>query len=175
METWDALRARRDVRAFERRPIAPHDLERILDAGRRAPSAGNLQRWDFVLVTGPDALRSLAAVFPGAGHVGGSAAAVALVAPRDPDEWNRRSIAFDMGQAAMGIMLAAADLGIGSGHAVVRDHVSVRRTLALPDGHECHWIISLGYPGDRPLRPLRNPDRRAFEDVVHRERWEGGG
>lgn len=175
METWDALRARRDVRVFAPRPIAPCDLERILEAARRTPSSRNRQRWDFVLVTDRERLRRLSTVFSGAHHVAGSAATIALVGPVDDDEWTRRSIAYDMGQATMSIMVAAADLGIGSGHAGVGDQDLLREVLGLPADRECHWLVSLGHPADRPLRPMRFPDRRAFEDVVHRERWEGDG
>lgn len=46
-----------------------------------------------------------------------------------------------------------------------------RRILDLPAGKHCAYLISLGYPADRPLEPLRRPNRRAFEDVVHRGRW----
>jgi nitroreductase len=43
METWDAIESRRDVREFADRPVAHEDLDRILEAGRRAPSARNWQ------------------------------------------------------------------------------------------------------------------------------------
>ena len=46
METWDAIRARRNVRQYTDQPIARENLERICEAGRRAPSAGNWQPWD---------------------------------------------------------------------------------------------------------------------------------
>ena len=91
METWDALRARRNVRSYDDRPIPEADLERILEAGRRAPSASNRQRWDFVLVTDRARLEELATVWQGAGHVATSAATVVLVAPspttRGRDSW----------------------------------------------------------------------------------------
>jgi nitroreductase family protein len=45
METWDAIRARRNVRQYSGQPIAREDLERVCEAGRRAPSAGNWQPW----------------------------------------------------------------------------------------------------------------------------------
>ena len=45
METWDAIRARRNVRQYTGQPITREDLERILEAGRRAPSSGNWQPW----------------------------------------------------------------------------------------------------------------------------------
>src|SRR5712692_4196834 len=51
METWDTIRARRNVRQYTDQPIARENLERILEAGRRAPSSGNWQPWNFVVVT----------------------------------------------------------------------------------------------------------------------------
>jgi nitroreductase len=68
-------------------------------------------------------------------------------------------------------MLAATDLGIGSGHAAVADRELARRVLGLPEDRECAWLVALGYPADRPLAPMVRPDRRPFDDVVHRERW----
>ena len=59
METWDAITARRNVREFADRPIPAADLERILEAGRIAPSSQNNQPWDFVLVTEPGQLQEL--------------------------------------------------------------------------------------------------------------------
>lgn len=81
METWDAIRARRNVRAFAGRAIADDDLDRILEAGRRAPSASNTQPWDLVLVTDKSDLEELSLVWKGAGHIARSAATIVLVAP----------------------------------------------------------------------------------------------
>jgi hypothetical protein len=68
-------------------------------------------------------------------------------------------------------MLAAADLGVGSSHAAVDDQALARDVLELPADRGCLWLVALGEPADRPLRPIDRPDRRAFDDVVHRERW----
>jgi nitroreductase len=59
VETWDAIRARRNVRAYRPDPVAASDLDRITEAGRRAPSASNRQHWDFIVVTEPHQLRAL--------------------------------------------------------------------------------------------------------------------
>jgi len=171
VETWDAIRSRRNVRSYARRPIAPEDLDRILEAARRTPSAGNQQAWDFVVCTDPEQLAQLAGVWRGARHVAGSAATIALVAPRAEDARTRELIQFDLGQATMSIMLAAADLGIGSAHAGVHDQELARRLLGFPRDRFCALLISLGVPADRPLTPIRRPNRRPFTDVVHRGRW----
>jgi nitroreductase len=171
VETWDAIRSRRNVRSYAQGVIAPQDLDQILEAARRSPSAGNQQAWDFVVCTDPEQLTQLAKVWQAARHVASSAATIALVAPRSDDAQMRDLIQFDLGQATMSIMLAAADLGIGSAHAGVHDQELARRVLGFPEDRFCALLISLGVPADRPLRPIERPNRRPFEDVVHRGQW----
>jgi nitroreductase len=171
METWDTIRARRNVRHYTDRSIAREDLERILDAGRRAPSASNWQPWNFVVVTDRAQLTELAKVWQGGRHVARSAATVALVAREPEDARHRDLLMYDLGQATANMMLAAADLGIGSGHSSVADQEQARRVLGFPDGYVCVYLIGCGYPADRPLRPLIRPDRRPFQEVVHWSRW----
>ena len=171
MEARDAILARRNIRAFEDRPISTKDLDRILEAARRTPSSMNQQAWDFVVVTERDRLRELAEVWRWATHVATSAATIALVMPASDDPDERETFQYDLGQVTMSIMLAAADLGIGSGHASVGDQIIARRVLGLPEDRECAWLVALGYPADRPLSPIAKPDRRPMDDVVHREGW----
>jgi nitroreductase len=171
VETWDAIRARRNVRTYEDRAIPEDDLERILEAARRTPSSMNQQAWDFVVVTERDRLRQLAKAWRYASHVAGSAATIALVVPTSEDRDERDTFEYDIGQMTMSIMLAAADLGIGSGHASVGDQALVRTLLGMPEDRECAILVALGYPADRPLQPIERPNRRDLDDVVHRERW----
>jgi nitroreductase len=171
METWDALRARRNVRTYEERAIPDEDLERILEAARRTPSSMNQQAWDFVLVTDRDRLLELARTWRYAAHVGASAATIVLVVPTSEDRDERDTLQYDIGQATMSIMLAATDLGIGSGHASVGDQDLARSILGVPEDRECAILIALGFPTGRRLQPMNHPNRRAIEDVVHRERW----
>ncbi len=171
METWDAITSRRNVREFEDRPLADADLDRILEAGRRAASAKNRQLWDFVVVTDREQLTALSEVWQGARHVADAAAAIGLVVPIVDDPERRPGVQFDLGQVAATMQIAAADLGIGSGHANAADQQLARRLLALPEDRELARILDFGYPADRPLAPIRKPDRRPFEDVVHRGRW----
>jgi nitroreductase len=171
METWDAIRARRNVRVYTGQPIEGPALDRILEAGRRSPSSQNTQPWDFVVVTDRAQLQDLSKVWQGARHVANSAATVALVAPMRSEESQRGWVQYDLGQATMSMMLAAADQGIGSAHAAVGDQDRARQLLGFPEGRFCASLIAFGYPADRPLRPIRNPNRRPFDEVVHRGRW----
>ena len=171
MQTWDAITARRNVRAYDGRPIPPEHLQRILEAAWRTPSSMNEQPWDFVACTERETLRRLAETWRYASHVAGSAASVALVALVPADQDARDWIFYDMGQATMSMMLAAADLGIGSSHAAVADQPAARRILSLPEDRSCIGLVAFGYPADRPLKPVAHPKRRPLEEVVHRERW----
>ena len=171
METWDAIRSRRNVRAYAQGAIVPEHLDLILEAARRTPSAGNRQAWDFVVCTDREQLAQLANVWHGARHVAGSAATIALIAPNPDDARSSDLIQYDLGQATMSIMLAAADLGVGTAHAAVSDQELARRLLSFPEDRFCAWLITLGVPADRPLTPIERPNRRPFEDVVHRGRW----
>ena len=171
METWEAIRARRNVRSYTDEPIEPDQLDRILEAARRTPSSRNWQPWDFVLVTDREQLRELATVWIGAGHVAGSAATIALIVPVLEETHDAAIAQYDLGQATMSIMIAAADLGIGSGHSAVGDQELARRLLGLPQDRLCAYLIALGHPAERPLAPLTKINRRPFEEVVHRGRY----
>lgn len=171
METWDAITSRRNVRSFADRPLPADALERILEAARRAPSARNGQPWDFVVVQRRDQLVQLSAVWRGGGHVADSAATIALILPVPADEHERGVALYDLGQATMALMIAAADLGIGTGHSAVGDQEAARRILGLPEDRYAAYLVDLGYPADRPLAPIRRPARRPLDEVVHRGLW----
>jgi hypothetical protein len=124
-----------------------------------------------VVVTERSRLEELARVWRGAGHVADSAATVGLVAPVEDDADRRASVAYDLGQLTICMALAATDLGIGSAHAAVEDQDLARDLLGLPPDRQLAYLLALGYPADRPLEPIDEPDRRPFDHVVHRERW----
>ena len=171
MEAWDAIRARRNVRQYKPEPVSEDDLNRIAEAGWRAPSAKNRQPWDFVIVTDPAQLQELSTVWRGAGHIAAAPAAIALVVPVPPDKRRLVTDTYDIGQATMAMMIAATDLGVGTGHSSVGDQDQARAILGVPDDHQVAFLLGIGYPADRPLTPIRKPNRRPFSEVVHHGRW----
>src|SRR5689334_4118194 len=106
METWDAIRSRRNTREYQDRPIDAGDLDRILEAGRRSPSSMNEQPWDFIVATDRATLERMADLWQWGAHIRGAAAAIALLAPASGDADARETFAFDLGQASMSMMLA---------------------------------------------------------------------
>jgi nitroreductase len=168
VETWTAICSRRNVRAFRPEPIPEADLDRILEAAWRSPSSNNEQRWDIVVCTDEAKLDHLSRAWTYAGHIAGAAAAIVLLSPH-PEAGD--FVEFDLGQVTMSIVLEAADLGIGSCHSAVGDQDLVREVLGNPPDREAVAMISLGYPADRPLRPIVRPNRKPKSEVIHRGHW----
>jgi nitroreductase len=173
VDVLQAIATKRAIREYASRPIAEEDLRRIVDAGRRAASSKNRQRWDFVVVRDRERLRELARVGQYAGHVAGAAAAIGLVTPDPRAQGAPLSILFDIGQAAANVMLAALGLGIGSCPVTVYEQERARRVLGYPEDRHCEYLVALGYPTDPDelTRPPRTGRRRTLDDVLHLDRW----
>lgn len=107
----------------------------------------------------------------GAGHIAGAAAAIAFVLPEPPDERRRVTDQYDVGQATIAMMIAATDLGIGTGHSSVGEQDKARAILGVPEGYFVAYLLGIGYPADRALKPIRKPNRRPFDEVVHHGHW----
>lgn len=164
----------RAVRHFTGEPIPDDALRRILEAGRWAGSAKNVQPWHFVIVKEPDTLNRLAACGHYASHLRGAALAVVLVTA------SGRWASFDAGRAAQNMMLAAWALGIGSCIASLHDTAQAQAVLSVPVELQAEIAISFGYPRDDAPQTieglprtevLASIGRKALEQLVHWERW----
>jgi nitroreductase len=175
METWDAIRTRRNVRRYDDRPIAPEDLDRIVAAAALAPSSMNEQRWAFVVCRDRERLGELSRAGDYMDHVARAAAGIAFLTPRAEDVSERESIAFDLGQAVENAMLAAWELGVGSCHASVYDEPRVREVLAYPPEMTCDLVVSFGHPADPSslAPPGSRGGRKSLGDLRHEERFGG--
>lgn len=170
---WQAIAAKRAIREFTPEPLAAEHLNRIVRAGRRSGSSKNLQRWVFIVCRDRAHLQELSTLGPWAGHVGGAAAAIALVTPDPRAPGAPLSILFDLGQAAANMMLAAWELGVGSVPATIYEHDRARRSLGYPADQHCEYLLSLGYPADPAAlsRPAASGGRRDLDQMVREEHW----
>jgi nitroreductase len=173
MDVEQAVATQRVVRRFSERPLSDDELRAILNAGRRAGSSKNLQRWAFIVVRDRDTLARLARVGDYAGHLAGAAVAVALVTPY-PSAGGPHSIMWDLGRAAQNMTLVAWARGIGSVPATVYDQELCRSILGYPPEQHCEYVLSFGHPAepDALTRPLRGGGRRPLDELVHHERWQ---
>lgn len=171
MEVGDAIYRRRSVRRFDRERKVPDELLRsVLDAGRWAPSSCNLQTWDFVVVD-DDALREQLATETRSVLV--APVAVFVIYDR---ELAREGLANVQSASAaiMNMLLRATSLGLASLWVnALGSRERVRELLGVPDDFEVLALVCLGYAKDAALPPA--PERREFDDVVHRNRYHGKG
>ena len=173
MDTWTAIWTKRAIRKFADRPLDEGHLTRILDAGRRAHSSKNTQRWTFVVVRDRERLQKLSKVGPWAGHLGTAAAGIALVTPTTEDGDDPPSVYFDLGQAASQMMLAAWDIGVGTCPVTAYEPDLAAQILGLPHGQRCRYLISAGYPAraEDLTRAPKPGGRKPLSDVVRYESW----
>lgn len=171
MDTLQAIRTRRSVRAFTPEPVPDELLQQVLQAGRAAPSGGNNQAWAFILITSPGRLEGLRALAPG--MIGRPTAAVALCIDRRRAEGGgaiaERSAWLDLGIATENMLLAAHDLGLGACAIGSFRREAVATFLGLPEEAELVLLLSLGYPRGE----AKDPGRRPLSDICFRERWGG--
>jgi nitroreductase len=165
MNVNDAIRTRRAVRQFNADPIPDEVLEAILNAGRRSQSSKNRQPWEFIVVKNRERLKLLSTAGDFAQHIAGAAVAVVLVGTQQT-LWN----AFDLGQAAALMQLAAHEFGIGSCIANFHRPEEARRILNVPEDHNLMGAISFGYPAPEH-KPNKMGGRKPLDEVVRQETW----
>jgi nitroreductase len=198
MDFWEVVRARRMVRAFDARPVDQAVVDRVVDAGRRAPSAGNTQGWSFVVLEGPEETgRFWDVTLPGPQRSNFRwqrlLDAPVIVLPladretylaryREPDKaatglgeakaWPVPYWQVDTAFATMAMLLAATDAGLGAlFFGVFRRGEELLTALGVPTGYDLIGAVALGYPvEDEPGRSADRP-RRSLDEVIHRGGW----
>jgi nitroreductase len=197
MEFRDVVRRRKMVRTFEDRPVASDMVDRILDTGRRAPSAGFSQGFAFLLFEGAeDVGRFWSSVspdgrWPSEGLRGAPVVVVPLAGKRvyldryaEADKgWGDRSEArwpvpywtVDTAFASMLILLAAVEEGLGALFFGMdgAGYRRLRETYAVPEDWEPIGVIALGHPAsvDAVQSSRDTRARRPLEEVIHRGSW----
>ncbi|HXF51543.1 MAG TPA: nitroreductase family protein [Dehalococcoidia bacterium] len=163
MDAYKVIVTKRDTRAYAPTPIPEETLRRILQAGRMAGSAKNLQPCRFVVVREQARKAELASCGQFAAYIPTAAALIAVVIPEDGRD-------FDAGRAAQNMMLAAWNEGIASCPVTMHDQACALRVLGVPAGHRVAIVLALGYPAPEAERRPSSP-RLPFEEYVHWERW----
>ena len=169
MEFRELIKTRESVRNYDSKKSIPRDvLNRILEAGRLAPSAANRQPWKFLLISSADMLNKVRMCYKGewfrkAPHI------LVVMGNRD-DAWTRRydgynSIETDLTIAMDHLILAAANEGVGSCWIAAFDPVILRKSLDLKENEVVFAITPLGYPEDS-YQPGQAKNRRDISEVV---------
>jgi len=165
MTPYEAIIAKRDLRMYTDQAIPDDVMHRILQAGRMAGSAKNLEVNRLVLVTDQSVQDALAEAGDYSSWIGTSAAIVGFASPA------AELRQFDVGRQAQNMMIAAHAEGIGSCPVTLQHADVARAAVGLPDDWEMGMVITLGYPvEDHPDSPLKRT-RVSLDDLVIHDRW----
>jgi len=165
----EAISTRRSVRSFTSKPIAKEIVEELLRAAMSAPSAGNEQPWQFVVMDDRRMLDRIIDVNPNAKMCKEAQAAILVCGDTSKEKYPGFWVQ-DCSAAAQNILLAAHDKGIGSvwtGVYPIEERVEgFRRLLGLPENVVPFCLVPLGYPA----KQVPQVDR--FQrDRVHHNGW----
>jgi nitroreductase len=165
MDALEAIVTRKVVRQFARRPVELDRLRRIVDAGRHAMSARNLQPWRFVVVRDPDTLRQLGALCSTGRFIADAPAAVAVL----KDAANQRWADTDCAQAVANMANAAWAMGLGTCWVGNFDAAAIAQRLAVPDGWAVFTVLPFGYPD--PANPPQAKQLKPQRETIYFERF----
>lgn len=163
MDVLSIIRSRRSIRKYQRKAVAWDDMAKILEAGRWAPSSGNLQTWKFIVVDDDEAVQTIANEIAGQPWI--AMAPACIVACAEPEkaelyygERGRRLYSIqNLAMAIQNMLLEAHALGLGACCVGAFDSAKLRKLLSIPDNVEPQAIIPIGYPAEKPEEPSRLP------------------
>ena len=168
MDAYLAVVSKREVRAYDARPLEADAERRVLEAGRIAGSSKNRQARRFVVVRDDGVREEVASCVYAGDNVRGATLVVAVVVGR------KGPTAFDAGRAAQNMMLAASNDGIGSCPNGIADGERLQQALGHSEDESVATVLTFGYPAKARRDPAsRSPDewiaradRRPFEEIV---------
>ena len=170
MEFSDLIKQRYSVRAYTSAPVEESKLAQVLEAVRMAPTAANRQPFQLIVTRVKGRESELKRVY---GRRWFIQAPLVICACGVPDEgWVRAAdgvnyTSVDVAIALDHLILAAANLGLGTCWVAAFDPVAARQVFGLPAGVEPIALTPLGYPADQPILKERKP----LASLVRYERW----
>lgn len=171
MDIFDIFKLRRSIRAFTSKEVSEEEIEKILEAARWAPSAGNIQPWEFIVVRRPDIKREIARAALNQTFIEEAPVVIVVCADeaRSSRVYGSRGATLyciqDTAAAIENMLLAVCALGLGACWVGAFYEEEVRRILKIPRGLRPVAIIPIGHPAESP----RPPHKRPLKEIVHYE------
>jgi len=162
------------IRKYEDKPVPDEAVKKLLQYAVRAPSAGNLQPWEFVIVRDPNVRAKLAKAAMNQNSVATAPVIIATCADtqRMGEKYGTRGSFYslvDTSFASLLILLGATEQGLGACFVGSYDSEQVAKIFQLPNHIRPVGLITIGYPAEKPRKPS-NP-KIPFEKLVHENRW----
>jgi len=177
MNIEECIKTRRSIRKYKVKEIDWEKIVRIVDAGKFAPSAGNIQNWKFVVVRDDSVREKLSAAAFDQDWM--NDAPVHIVVVGEPSKAQRfygargeRLYTIQGCAAAVeNMLLVAYELGLGSCWVGAFDEGKVKRVLNMTEDVVPQAIITIGYADEKPDMP----SRREMEHTIYLDKWKGQG
>jgi nitroreductase len=171
MNVFEAIKERRSIRSFKEQDVKEEDIEMLIEAARWAPSAGNIQPWEFIIVRRHELKKELAEAAFGQAFV--EEAPIVIVVCADENRsfqgYSVRGKTLyciqDTAAAIQNIHLTAHSLGLGTCWIGAFSEGETARILKVPNGVRPVAIVPIGYPAESPAP--RN--RRPINQIIHYE------
>ena len=168
MDVYDAVRSRLMVRVFKPDPVPDEVVNRLLEAGRLAPSSQNLQPWHFIVIRDRDTLKKIGEIATSGRFTADAPMAIAIAM----DGADRPEL--DAGRTLQQIELVAWSEGLGTcfvGLRVVEQNRAVKELLGIPAHMELITVLPFGYRADVARGSRGRKNRKALSEVAHSERF----
>jgi SagB-type dehydrogenase family enzyme len=175
MDVFEAIRTRRSIRKYKDKAVAWDNIVTIMQAGKYAPSAGNLQNWKFIYVKTDAKRKDIAKACLGQEWM--EIAPVFIVVVAEPEKAERyygtrgeRLYTIQGCAAAMqNMLLTAHNLGLGACWIGAFDEDEIWRILNLPEEKTVQGVITIGYADEAP----EPPPKYRIEHMTFAEKWWG--
>ena len=173
MELREAIRTRRSIRKYKDKHVEWDKIATILDAGRLAPTAGNIQNWKFITVQKETSKKKIAKACLGQDWISTAPAIIAVTAePMKAHRFygirgERLYTIQNCAAAIQNMLLTAHDLGLGACWVSAFDEELMASALILPEQARTYAVIPIGYPAEKP----EQPPKYRIEHVVWFENW----
>ncbi|MBW2970387.1 nitroreductase family protein [Candidatus Woesearchaeota archaeon] len=172
MDTLECIATRRCIRKFLDIPVEFEKIGNIMDAGRYAPSAGNLQDWKFMLITDEAMRNEIAKACVEQFWI--ATAPVIILVCTEPEKtkrfYGRSGEKFSIQNSAavvQNMLLAAHAEGLGACWVGAFEEEAIRRLLEIPDSVMVQAIVPIGYADEKVPVPLRF----TLEDLIYIDAW----
>lgn len=166
MDALEAIKKRRSIREYNDKVISKEALEKIVDAGRFAATARDVQPWEFIVITDPAILKSIAGIAKNGNFISGAKAGIAVYCS------DTKYYLEDGCAATENMLLAATELGIGSCW-IAGDKKpycnDINNLLNVPPVFKLVSLISLGYPESED--PFTIKEKRPLKEVLHWDKF----
>lgn len=170
MNVFDAIKKRHSVRRYLDKAIEEEKLNAVLDAGRLAPSAKNLQEWRFIIVRNRKVREKLAHAANEQIFVGQAPVIIVACAVTDEHVMSCGQLCYPINVAIAldHISLAAVELGLGTCWIGAFNESKVKEILGIPDDVRVVELMPIGYPA---YQYRKEKDRLPINKIVKREHW----